>query len=111
PSLALLAEAFAAVAWNRTLNWQAMAQSDPSKRAAIEAKILENRQVIIDTLKKYEPLISDEKDRAMLAEDRAALDEFAGLRERSLVLVNQGKAKEAQELVFDNQKILARVWK
>jgi methyl-accepting chemotaxis protein len=110
PSLIALDEAFVPMALNRTLLWQAMAQTDEVKRAALERKAVANRDKIAEALKKYEPLLSDDKDRALLAADRAALDDFARLRDRAMTLVQEDKAKEAQDLMFANQNIPARVF-
>ena len=110
PSLVTLDEAMLPMAIMRTQLWMAMAQTDEAKRAEMEGKMAESRRKVDEALKKYEPLISDDKDRAMLAADRATIEEYAGLRHRALALTAQGKTNEARELMLANQAVVTRMW-
>jgi methyl-accepting chemotaxis protein len=110
PSVIILDDAFSAMSNLRTQLWQAMAQSDDAKRAAIEAKMADNRRKMDEALKKYEPLVADERDRAMLAADRSAITDFDELANHALGLTRQGKPTEARDLMMSNQAVAAKLW-
>ena len=110
PSLVTLDEAVLPMAVMRTQLWMAMAQPDEAKRADLEAKMTQTRAKVDEALKKYESLVTDEKDRSMLAADRASIEEYAGLRHRALALTAQGKTTEARDLMLANQTVVTHMW-
>jgi methyl-accepting chemotaxis protein len=110
PSLLVLDEAFAELALLRSRVWQHMAQTDTTEKSRLESQMTENSRKIDEALKRYESLLSDDKDRELLAADRAALTEYHGLRAQVLALSNARKSTEARDLLMANQSVLAKVW-
>jgi methyl-accepting chemotaxis protein len=110
PSILTLDKAFSSMAAMRTQLWQHIAASDEKIMATIEERIAGNRKKIDEALKLYEDLVSDEKDKALLAADRAALNDFEQLREKVYVLSRVNKMEEARDLVMANQTIMSRLW-
>ena len=82
PSLSTISDAINSVATVRVLSWQHIAQSEESKRKDLEEKINSIRKKIDDTLTKYEGLLSNDKDKELLAADRAVLIEYDDLRDK-----------------------------
>jgi methyl-accepting chemotaxis protein len=73
--------------------------TDPQKMQSIGQQIDAQRQQLRAKLDAYEPLVSDEKDRSMLAADRAATVQSAEIRDRVLALSRQNKKDEADALL------------
>lgn len=109
PSLIAIDEASEVLATLRVQAWQALAAPDRAQRATIEAKIADNRRRVDDALKKYEPLISDAKDKAMLEADRALTEQYDAVREKALALAASGQAAEGQQLLLNNQAVLTKL--
>lgn len=110
PSVLTLDQAFSPMAAMRTQLWQHIAASDDKIMATIEERIIANRKKIDEALKAYEGLISDDKDKSLLAADRAALNDFDQLKEKVYVLSRANKMAEARDLVMTNQALMARLW-
>ena len=110
PSILTLDEAFSPMAAARTQLWQHIAASDTAVMAGLEEKIAANHHKVDEALKKYEGLVSDEKDKSLLAADRAALAAFDQLRDRVYVLSRANKMEEARDLLMANQATMARLW-
>lgn len=109
PSVLAIDQAFSPMASARTQVWQHLA-ADSKDKAEIEQRISANRKKMEDGLKVYEGLLSDDKDKALLAADRAAFTDFDNLRERALALSREGKAEAARDLLMANQAVMARIW-
>ncbi|HNN05434.1 MAG TPA: MCP four helix bundle domain-containing protein, partial [Leptospiraceae bacterium] len=109
PSLAALNDAINMVATVRVLSWQHISQTEKSRRKELEDKIQSMRRKIDEALLKYEPLLSNEKDRSLLAADRSVLSEYDDLRDKVISLSNAGKSDEARDLLMANQKILTKL--
>ncbi|MES2257710.1 MAG: methyl-accepting chemotaxis protein [Pseudomonadota bacterium] len=111
PSILDLDKGFSALALLRTQLWQYMAMSDKAKMADWESKMAGNLQAVEAAMVKYDKDdVSDERDRALLVADRAALAEYEAVRARVIALMREGKPDAARELVFISQPILAKVW-
>jgi len=110
PSILTLDQAFSPMAAMRTQLWQHIAASDEKVMATIEERITANRKKIDEALKTYEGLVSDEKDKSLLAADRSALNDFDQLRDKVYVLSRVNKMEEARDLVMANQALMARLW-
>jgi len=110
PSLLALDDAFSELALLRTRVWQHMAETDPVRKEKLATQMTDNLQKIDVALKRYETMLSDDKDRSLLAADRASLAEYDGLRVKVLALSNARKAVEARDLLMANQTVLAKVW-
>jgi methyl-accepting chemotaxis protein len=110
PSLLVLDEAATTVSSLRTLVWEHLVLSDEAERKKLEEQMAQHRQAINDKLAKYETLLSDDKDRALLDADRAAMTELDALRTQVLNLSHQDKRAEARDLLVANHAVLAKVW-
>ncbi|HSW03990.1 methyl-accepting chemotaxis protein [Aquabacterium sp.] len=110
PSILVIDEAFAPMAVLRAQVWQHLAQSEDARMSEIEKSMTDNRRAIDDALKKYEGLLSDDKDKALLAADRAALADYDGLRDKALGLSRQNKNAEARDLLMANLAVAGKVW-
>jgi len=110
PSLLTLDQAFSELAVLRVRVWQHMLQSDAEAKAKLERQMVEHVRKIDDALKRYEPLLSDDKDKSLLAADRAGLAEYEGLRAKVLELSNARKPTEARDLLMANQALFDKVW-
>eukprot|EP01037_Dinobryon_pediforme_P025333 gene25333-27442_t len=106
PRLLALDEASRPVAQLLVDIWQYMAQNDAAKRAELAQIMNAEHAKIIDALNKFEKSISSDKDRKLLASDRAALAEYDALREQVLALVASGSAWQARDLMFSNQAVI-----
>src|SRR5581483_10189588 len=110
PSLLTLDEAFSELAVMRVKIWQHIAQSDVEAKSKLERQMSDNLGKIDDALKRYEPLLSDDKDKSLLAADRAALAEYEGLRVKAIEFSNARKPTEARDLLMANQATFNKVW-
>jgi methyl-accepting chemotaxis protein len=104
PSIIGLDKGFSALALLRTQVWQYMALRDKAKMAEWETKMSANLQAIEAALNQYaKEYVSDDKDKALLAADRAALADYEGVRAKVIALTRDGKGAEAQEFLFANR--------
>jgi methyl-accepting chemotaxis protein len=110
PSFIVLDEAFEELAFLRTRVWQHIAQTDAGRMAKIEQQIADHRRKIDEALKKYEGLVSDDKDKALLAADRASLADYARLADEILVLSRANKHEEARDRLLENAPVVDRNW-
>ena len=81
--------------WRVRIYRQRQAENDV-ERSQEQEKGNNNRELLFTALKKYESLISDEKDRTLLAADRAALAEYEAALAKFAVLRESGKIDEAK---------------
>ncbi|SDJ60098.1 Four helix bundle sensory module for signal transduction [Paraburkholderia steynii] len=86
PSLVVLDEAQTSFDTMRVLVYQQLLTTDDAEKKRIEQKMGEQHERIIDALKRYEPLTSDDKDRSMLSADQERLTNFESLRDSVLAL-------------------------
>jgi methyl-accepting chemotaxis protein len=110
PSLIVLGDAMVPVAMIRLDVWKHIDEPEASRKEKLEHQIDEHRRHLDEVFKKYEPLAADERDRAMLEADRAAMSEYDVLRSQVLALSHQGKAAEARELARSNQAVVDKFW-
>lgn len=80
--------------------YQLFLQTDAAQLASGEKKILEDYDQIVAALNKYEKEdISDDKDKALLADDRSVLAEFYASRTKIIGLKKEGQDVEAREVL------------
>ncbi|HTH76946.1 MAG TPA: methyl-accepting chemotaxis protein [Trinickia sp.] len=77
---------------------QHVATPDSQKMQSLEQQIAAQGEKLRAAFDRYDALVSDEKDRAMLAADRAAIDQSAKTRDQLLALSRDGKKQDAQAL-------------
>ena len=110
PSLLVLDEAFDSIVAMRNRIWQHVVQNDPKVKASLEQGMKEDVQKIEDALKKYEPMIADDKDRELLAAERASLAEYIVARDKAIAFSNAGKFPEARDQVIANAKLASKLF-
>ncbi len=71
--------------------------TDAAEMAKIETGIKEGSEAVIKVLKEYEGLIAGGKDTQLLAEDRAAFNEYMDGVEKALALSRQNKKELARD--------------
>ncbi len=109
PSLLLIAEAAEAEANIRVRTWRRMADSDKTHDAENDKVIDASFAKVEETLKKYEDMLADDKDKALLAADRAAVADFMAVRAAASKLDDEGKHDEAVAHLNRNQAVIAKV--
>jgi methyl-accepting chemotaxis protein len=109
PSLVALEDAFAPLNQVQALLWQYLAADEDAWRAQIEQELATKRRKVDEGLRKYEPLLSDDKDRALLESERESLVEYDALQGEVLALARQHKSAEAIALVHSKQAIITKL--
>ena len=86
PSFVVLDNAQEAFSTMRGLAYQHLLTSDAAEKKDIESKINEQRTLFAAQLKQYEPLISDDHDKGLLAQDGAILVNYEAVCDKVLAL-------------------------
>ena len=100
PSLTTMDDAYEAFFNLRLLAYQHVAASDAGVKSEREHKMQDEKAGLDAALKKYEGLLSDDKDGALLAADRDAVAAYDAQRTKLLALSNEGKTEEADALLL-----------
>ncbi|MDR3417912.1 MAG: methyl-accepting chemotaxis protein [Nevskia sp.] len=96
PSLVLLGEAMKHLTAVRVALYRHTLTTDSEGMAKEEQVAAASRQKLDEDLKRYESdYISDDKDRQLLAAERAALPDYDAMREKALALSKQNRKSEA----------------
>ncbi|MBI5924687.1 MAG: MCP four helix bundle domain-containing protein [Aquabacterium sp.] len=109
PSLLLIAEASDAAANIRVRTWRRIADNDKAHNLDNDKVVADSMAKLEDALKRYEPLVTDEKDKAMLVADRAAVADFMSMRAVATRYDDEGKQDAAVEHMNANQALIARM--
>ena len=109
PSLLALDRASDEVTKLRVKTWEMMADGNVDRNQEAERSSEAAILKIEDAMKAYEPLISDDKDKALLEADRSALKDYEGLRTELVRLSLAGKRQEAVDLWSNNQEKLSHI--
>jgi methyl-accepting chemotaxis protein len=107
PSLLVLDKLESALSRTEVSIWQHVSTRDPAQAAKLEGTIADARSAGEASIKSYEPLISDDKDKGLLDADREALAVYGRLVDQTLLLSRSGKKSEAAELLFGQQAAAA----
>ncbi|MDE2396440.1 MAG: MCP four helix bundle domain-containing protein [Burkholderiales bacterium] len=98
PSLLALDEASDAVANLRVNVFLHILTSDSATLTTREKAMQDARSTVDAALKKYDPLIADDKDRQLLATDRSLLAQYDAVRTKVLALSKDKHKEEAAQL-------------
>jgi methyl-accepting chemotaxis protein len=109
PSLLVLDEAARPFSRICAQTWQYMLVTDPARKADLTLKMNEEHAKIVDALNKYVELLSDDKDKELLAADRAALADYDALRAKVLALVDMDKSTEARDQYLAGNTTITRL--
>jgi methyl-accepting chemotaxis protein len=110
PSLIVLQDALIPLAVIRVDVWKHIDHPEAAGKEKLDEQINEQRRYLDDVFKKYEPLISDDRDRVLLEADRAALADYDVVRDKALALSRQNKIAEAREVAIGNQVVVNKLW-
>ncbi|MFT3859163.1 MAG: methyl-accepting chemotaxis protein [Aquabacterium sp.] len=109
PSLTALTEAAEAEANIRVRTWRRLADTSKAGDAENDSVVNDAYLKVDQALDKYEDLVADDKDKALLAADRAAVAEFRAVRQGALKLDDEGKVAEAVAHMNANQAVIGKV--
>ncbi|MBY0579129.1 MAG: MCP four helix bundle domain-containing protein [Burkholderiales bacterium] len=91
------------------LNKTAIFHSDPDKISKLEATIKKDQDGLAETLKKYEELIADDKDRQMLNGDRTLIEQYEAGINPVLEQFKAGHTDEGLALLDKNMEIASMI--
>ena len=111
PSVLLLDQASEALAKLQTRSWQIIADIDQSREDENEQFCKAQIQLVEETFKKYEALLADDKDKAMLEADRQAVAAYLVARQAAVDLGMRGKQQDAVESIVKNRPIVVQLQK
>ncbi len=101
PSLVSLNDTFSNALILRVRAWQYILAKEDAQKAALKKQISDSNAAILKALDKYEKDdVVDAKDKALLADDRSATNEYIALSEKVLGMVDEGKNDDASALLF-----------
>ena len=109
PSILLLDEATAKVATLRTRTWQQISDTDKERVAETARGIPGLVEEVEADFKKYEALLADDKDKALLNANRAALAEYMAARVNLIKVSEAGKREEAIDRNIEMRHIVAKL--
>ena len=104
PSILEVAKSQADFSRVRVRMYRFLIVRDPAKLAELDQQVKASIAETQESLKRYESLVSDDKDRQMLETEKAALEEYVRQMEPVLELVRKGKAEDAREMI--SQKVI-----
>ena len=107
PSLMVLDQALADFNALVLLTTRCVSADDAQKMQSLDDAIGKRRARLDASFAKYEPLVSDEKDRALLATDRALAAQADKMRSQVQALAHDGKRQEADALMGTGMADLA----
>jgi methyl-accepting chemotaxis protein len=94
--------------WRVRIYRHQLAKNDADRRAEME-KGNGNREKLHAALDKYESLLSDDKDKALLAAEKAALIEYERGISRAIELAESGKTELAEEQLNANAAMAVKL--
>ena len=110
PSMVDLNAADSAVANLRAWTWEHIALTDASRMADVERRLDGEARKAEQALAKYEKDdVADDKDRALLGADRAAVADFLVLKDKVVALSRANKPNDARDLYIASAAIRGKV--
>jgi methyl-accepting chemotaxis protein len=108
PSLLVLDEMDSSLSAVRRGTWQHVALHDAAAMSQSEHDIADGRAGIEKSIKDYEPLLSDDKDKAFLQADRDAFAAYYKIQDHALELSRAGKKAEAADYLSSQKAELGK---
>lgn len=106
PSVLILSDALFNASMIRVLIWQHIAQDDLTVMQKIEDDLEKRKQLLEESLKKYEPFISDDTDKEFLQKDRVAVNAYLQLVDKAIVFSKENKREASKDIFFKNPTIM-----
>jgi len=110
PSILTLDTAFRAMADMRSQAWQHFLVKDISQKDEVEKKVQANDEIISKSLKAYEALVTNDKDKELLANDKKTISDYMVFRSKAFALSRDGKTDEAAAYFFANGAVAKAMW-
>src|SRR5450830_985656 len=111
PSIIDLDTAMVALWDIRRSYWMSLASQDPTQKKVAQKEIAESRIKMTNALDKYEKEdLSDDKDKALLDQDRKTASVFNNSIDKVLALDNEGKSEEAHTEIMKDQSSVMMVF-
>jgi methyl-accepting chemotaxis protein len=98
PSLLVLNRLETNLAGIRTAVWEHTSLNDPAQIAKIEARIKSGREGVQTAMKDYEPLLSDDKDKALLQAEHDDIAAYDRMIDELLPLSRAGRKADAIDM-------------
>jgi len=105
PSIVVLANAGESLGRLRIRVYRHVLNTDAAKMSEIETTIKEAQDGVEKALKGYESLISDDRDKQMLDDDRAAYNDYLKGVEKTLNLSRENKNEQARDVLMQNAAV------
>jgi len=103
PSLQVLQAASDGIATIRAKFWKSVALADAAGLTTADLRIEAAARTVTAAFAAYEPLISNDKDRRLLAADRSAFEAYDALIAKALRLAAQSRAVEVRDMMLTHQ--------
>src|SRR5450830_1471199 len=111
PSIIDLDTAMVALWDIRRSYWMSLASQDPTQKKVAQKEIAESRIKMTNALDKYEKEdLSDDKDKALLDQDRKTASVFNNSIDKVLALDNECKSEEAHTEIMKDQSSVMMVF-
>jgi len=107
PSILVLGKAMKAYSDITEHTFQHVLNTDDTAMARIDKAISDDRERFNKALNDYEPLVSDDKDKKMLADERVTIAETVVARDKVLAMSRQNKNVEARDMIMRDLKPLS----
>ncbi|WP_262964628.1 HAMP domain-containing methyl-accepting chemotaxis protein [Methylobacter psychrophilus] len=102
PSIVMLAKGAESFGRLRVRVYRHVLNTDPNKMADIETQITEAQDGVLSALKDYEGVVSDDKDKQLLADDLADLKKYLSGVDNTLNLSRDNKNDLARDALTQN---------
>jgi len=89
----------------RLYMWQHLAQTDEKEMNKLEQSIEKMSASIDEYLKKYEPMVSDESDKALLAKDREIKKAYFEFLQKAIKLSRDNQKEASRDYILSNSAI------
>jgi methyl-accepting chemotaxis protein len=108
PSIISLNKVIVDMGSARAATWQMLAVRDPQLRSALDKARIASYDKSIAEIRHYEKdLITDDKDRARLQEDRRAVEAYKALSDQIVALALEGKEEEAGRAMLARHAVVS----
>ncbi|MGZ5053136.1 MAG: HAMP domain-containing methyl-accepting chemotaxis protein [Methylobacter sp.] len=110
PSIVILAKANEAFGHMRVREYRHVLTPDVAKKAEIENRFKIAQDAVFTALKDYESTLVDDKDRQMLAEDKAAFNDYLTATQSTLSFSRENKVDQAREVMAQSSKMADKAY-
>jgi methyl-accepting chemotaxis protein len=109
PSIEVLNKATAAYGYARARFYRYVMNTDPKIKEELLGSINESKAIFEKALKDYEPLLSNDEDKAFLTADSTAWNAYMGEMDRIAKISNQGDRDDAIKLINADSKLAGEI--